>query len=325
MGPSSGYATCAGREIHYAEWGAQHTRTVIAWHGLARTGRDMDELASHLAQRYRVICPDTIGRGFSQWSPDPKAEYTLAFYAKLAADLMDRLGIDETHWIGTSMGGAIGTVCASGLYEPALKGRIKSLVLNDNAPQLAEPALARIRAYAGNPPSFASMAELEAFFRQVYKPFGWLSDAQWRRLAETSARRLPDGRWTPHYDPQMVRQFTDHPDDYSIWAHYDALEIPVLCLRGAESDLVLRETTGEMMRRGPGTKGLARIVEIAGCGHAPALNVPEQLDLVASFFDEHDPRDGRSKDGDKVDKDDKGGEAPSASRPAGEVALGNRR
>src|SRR5437868_12042129 len=280
---SSGYATCAGREIHYTEWGAQHRPTVIAWHGLARTGRDMDELAAHLCGRYRVICPDTLGRGLSQWSEDPQNEYTLAFYAKIAAELFERLRIEEAHWVGTSMGGAIGTVCAGGLLQPQLKGRIRSLVLNDNAPQLAEPALARIRAYAGNPPAFDSMAQLEAFFRQVYKPFGWLSDAQWRRLAQTSARRLPDGRWTPHYDPQMVRQFTDHPNDYDIWVHYDTIDVPVLCLRGAESDLVLRDATDEMMKRGPGKRGLARIVEIPGCGHAPALNVPEQLGLGKSF------------------------------------------
>ncbi|AMO21801.1 alpha/beta hydrolase [Ramlibacter solisilvae] len=288
MSSNSHYATCAGREIHFTEWGAQNARTIIAWHGLARTGRDMDELAAHLSARYRVICPDTLGRGFSQWSPDPHNEYTLRFYAKLAAELFDRLGIARAHWVGTSMGGAIGTVCASGLFEPRLAGRIASLVLNDNAPQLAEPALARIRAYAGNPPAFATMAELEAFFRQVYKPFGWLSDAQWRRLAETSARRLPDGRLTPHYDPAMVRQFTDHPNDYEIWAHYDVLKIPVLCLRGVESDLVLPETTAEMMRRGPGARGQARIVEVPGCGHAPALNVPEQLDLVTAFIEQNE-------------------------------------
>jgi len=288
MKHSSRYATCAGREIHYTEWGAQNGRTVIAWHGLARTGRDMDEMAEHLSDRYRVICPDTLGRGLSQWSPDPHNEYTLAFYAKLAADLLDQLGVTEAHWIGTSMGGAIGTVCAAGLFQPRLKGRIKSLVLNDNAPRLAEAALARIRAYAGNPPAFDTIAQLEAFYREVYKPFGWLSDAQWRRLTETSTRRLPDGRVTPHYDPAMVRQFIDHPADYDLWAHYDAIRVPVLCLRGAESDLVLRDATDEMMTRGPGLLGLARVVEIAGCGHAPALNVPDQLDLVTSFIEQHE-------------------------------------
>jgi len=287
MSSSSRYTTCAGREIHYTEWGAGHGPTVIAWHGLARTGRDMDELAAHLSARYRVICPDTIGRGFSQWSPDPHHEYTLAFYARLAAELFDRLGIESAHWVGTSMGGAIGMVCAGGLAQPGLKGRIRSLVLNDNAPHLAEPAIARIRAYAGNPPAFATMAELEAFFRQVYQPYGWLSDAQWRRLTETSTRRLPDGRVTPHYDPNMVMQFIDHPNDYEVWQHYEAIEVPVLCLRGAESDLVLRETTAEMLRRGPGRRGLARVVEVPGCGHAPALNVPDQLALVAGFIDQH--------------------------------------
>jgi pimeloyl-ACP methyl ester carboxylesterase len=186
------------------------------------------------------------------------------------------------------MGGAIGTVCAAGLFQPRLKGRIKSLVLNDNAPRLAEAALARIRAYAGNPPAFDTIAQLEAFYREVYKPFGWLSDAQWRRLTETSTRRLPDGRVTPHYDPAMVRQFTDHPADYDLWQHYDALTIPVLCLRGAESDLVLRDATDEMMTRGPGLRGLTRVVEIEGCGHAPALNVPDQLDLVTSFIAQHE-------------------------------------
>ena len=287
MSPNSHYITCAGREIHCTVWGADHARTVIAWHGLARTGRDMDELAQHLSARYRVICPDTVGRGLSQWSPDPGNEYTLAFYARLAAELMDRLDIDEAHWVGTSMGGAIGTVCAAGLFQPQLKGRIRSLVLNDNAPQLAQPALERIKAYAGNPPAFATVAQLEAFFREVYKPYGWLSEAQWRRLTETSVRRLPDGRVTPHYDPAMVRQFIDHPNDYELWQHYDRIEVPVLCLRGAESDLVAPEATREMLRRGPGLRGLVRVVEVPDCGHAPALNVPYQLDLVAGFIDEH--------------------------------------
>ncbi len=287
MNYSSRYATCAGREIHFTEWGSQHAQTVVAWHGLARTGRDMDELAEHLSARYRVICPDTVGRGLSQWSPDPVNEYTLAFYARVAAELFDRLDIQEAHWVGTSMGGAIGTVCAGGLLQPQLKSRIKTLTLNDNAPRLAEAALTRIRAYAGNPPAFDTMAQLEAFFREVYKPFGWLSDAQWCRLTETSARRLHDGRITPHYDPQMVRQFTDHTDEYLIWEHYDAIRIPVLCLRGENSDLVLRDATAEMMQRGPGLLGLAKVVEVPGCGHAPALNVAEQLDLVTAFIDQY--------------------------------------
>ena len=286
----SHYLRCAGREIHYTDWGAAAPGagrgTVVAWHGLARTGRDMDELAEHLSARgWRVICPDTIGRGLSQWSPDPKHEYCLAFYARIARELVEQLGIDRLHWVGTSMGGAIGMVGASGYFEPALKDRVQSLVLNDTAPQVQDAAIERIKSYAGSPPAFDTVLALEAFFRQVYKPYGALSDAQWRRLTETSTRRLPDGRVTPHYDPAMVQQFIHHPHDYLVWDHYDALRIPVLCLRGAESDLVARETTAEMLTRGPGARGQLQVLEVPGCGHAPALNVPAQLDAVTAFIE----------------------------------------
>ncbi|WP_225784576.1 alpha/beta fold hydrolase [Xenophilus sp. Marseille-Q4582] len=284
---TSCYARLCGREIHWMAWSPAEARdapAVIAWHGLARTGRDMDELAVHLAERgYRVICPDTLGRGLSQWSPQPDEEYQLRFYARLAEALCAHLQLEQVHWVGTSMGGAIGTVCASGLFEPAMQRRIRSLVLNDNAPELAAPALARIKAYAGQPPAFDTVAELEAFFRTVYQPYGWLSDAQWRRLTETSTRRLPDGRVTPHYDPAMVRQFTAHENDYLIWPHYDALQVPVLLLRGAESDLVLPEAVARMRMRGPGAAGRLEVIEVPDCGHAPALNVPSQLDAVLAF------------------------------------------
>ena len=282
---TSQYIDCGGVQLHYTDWGKADKGTVIAWHGLARTGRDMDELAAHLSQQgYRVICPDTVGRGLSQWSRAPEQEYCLAFYARLARELMDGLQLRAEHGVGTSMGGAIGTLCAAGLAEPSLKHRILSLVLNDNAPELAQVAIERIKTYAGHPPAFDTLTALEVFFRQVYQPYGWLSDAQWRRLAETSARRLPDGRITPHYDPAMVMQFTHHPNDYLIWDHYDAMTQPVLLLRGAQSDLVLPETVSAMRRRGPGTRGRLQVIEVHGCGHAPALNVLQQWEWVTDFI-----------------------------------------
>ncbi len=276
MTMTSHYIACEGRELHYTEWGAQHEETVIAWHGLARTGRDMDDIAAHLAQRYRVICPDTIGRGLSQWSPEPEREYCLAFYVKLAAALVDGLAIDRFHWLGTSMGGAIGLLAGA----TSLRGRMRRLVLNDSGPQTAAAAIERIRSYAGHPAAFDTVSELEAYFRGVYKPYGAMSDAQWRRLAETSTRRLPDGRVTPHYDPKMVMQFTHHADDYALWDAWDSLDLPVLCLRGEHSDLLLPEAAEEMRRRGP----RAVVATIAGCGHAPALNTFEQYALVERFL-----------------------------------------
>jgi pimeloyl-ACP methyl ester carboxylesterase len=272
----SAYVVCEERDIHYTDWGRPGDEVVVGWHGLARTCRDMDDVAAALSKRYRVVCPDTIGRGLSQWSPQPHREYCLEFYARLAVSLADQLGLERFHWLGTSMGGALGIRLAAG----AFKGRIRRLVLNDIGPQLGAAAVDRIRAYAGKPPEFERVSELEAYFRTVYRPYGWLTDEQWRRLAETSVRRTAQGKVAPHYDPSIVLQFEQHPRDYDQWEAYDAIEVPTLCLRGESSDLLLAETADAMRRRGP----RAEVITVPGCGHAPALNVPEQIALVERFF-----------------------------------------
>ena len=284
MTPVSHYLTCHGFNLHVTTWGDASKPAVIAWHGLARTGRDFDWLAEQLCANYFVVCPDTIGRGLSQWARDPKEDYSFVTYTHIAWDMMQALHIDQAHWIGTSMGGALGLVCAAGLVEPSFKGCIRSLVLNDIAPEISVAAVERIKAYAGQPPAFDTVPELEAFFRAAYAPFGALSDSQWRHLCESSTRRLPDGRFTPHYDPAITQQFFREVPEYPLWAEYDALNIPVMTLRGAQSDLIAPATIDAMRTRGPGAKGLLRTEEVQGCGHAPALNVPEQWRLVIDFL-----------------------------------------
>jgi pimeloyl-ACP methyl ester carboxylesterase len=284
MKPSSHYLQCHGFNIHFTAWGDASLPAVIAWHGLARTGRDFDALAEQLAPNYRVICPDTIGRGLSQWSLAPQADYCYATYARITLDLMNALQIEHAHWVGTSMGGALGLVCAAALEVPAFQGRIRSLVLNDIAPEISSAAVERIKAYAGQPPAFETVPELEAFFRQAYAPFGFQTDAQWTHMAETSTRRLPDGRVTPHYDPAITQQFFREVPEYPMWAEYDALTIPVMVMRGAQSDLISRDTIQTMRTRGPARQGLLRTEEIEACGHAPALNVPAQWDLITDFL-----------------------------------------
>ena len=202
-GPHSRYLTILDREIHVTEWGERGKRPLVMWHGLARTGRDFDDIARELAADFHIVAPDTIGRGLSQWSPAPQDEYSYDFYARLATGLVDAYGFETFDWIGTSMGGGIAIRAGAG----SLKNRITRFVINDIGPQVADAAIQRIRSYAGKPPRFERVSELEAYFRQVYKPYGFLTDAQWRRLTETSTRRLPDGGITPHYDPNMVAQF----------------------------------------------------------------------------------------------------------------------
>ena len=266
--PRSLFLDVEGYEIHVTEWGPTNGPVLVMWHGLARTGRDFDSLARHFRSAYRIVCPDTIGRGLSSWSRQPDADYVIPRYGELAERLLDRLGIGDCHWIGTSMGGLIGMTVAAG----AAGGRIGRLVVNDIGPRINPAALARIRSYVTQLPAFATLRELEALLRQVYRPFGRLSDAEWRAMAETSARRRDDGQWTLHYDPAVMRVFAAQPDDGHLWAEWDRISCPTLVLRGVAE---------EMTRRGP----RALLVTVPGCGHAPALNVSDQIAVIEAFLE----------------------------------------
>ena len=280
MSPVSRYLTLAGRSVRILDWGRADAPAVILWHGFARNAHDFDDLAAALCNRYRLLSIDTIGRGLSEWSPEPDAEYTVPFYARQAVELFTQLELTTARWVGTSMGGLIGMAVAA----TALKDRISHLILNDVGPAIAPGAVSRILTYAGSPPTFASLPELEQYFRTIYAPFGIASDVGWRKLAETSARRLPDGRLTPHYDPQIAavlgRQAATATGD--AWPLYDQIAAKTLLLRGAVSDLLAEETAAEMTRRGP----KARRIDIPGVGHAPALDTPEQIALIAQFLAE---------------------------------------
>ena len=276
MTMASRYLTCIGRELHFTEWGAENTEAVLCWHGLARTGRDFDALARHLSGRYRVICPDLLGRGCSQWALEPEREYCFAFYREIALDLCSQLGIERMRWIGTSMGGLLGIALAGG----ALRGRVTHLVLNDVGPDVPEGAVQRIAAYGGNPPTFETLTALERWLRTVYAPFGPQTDATWRHLAETSWRRTDAGKITVHYDPRLMGHLTSHPADWDQWAAYDRIQCRTLLFRGRGSDVLSRETAEAMTQRGP----RCRLVEIEYCGHAPMLNVMAEQQVIDDFL-----------------------------------------
>lgn len=264
------------REVHLTEWGRPGAQPLVMWHGLARTGRDFDYIAAALSDRFHIICPDTIGRGLSEWSDQPDQDYCLDAYAHLAREIADAVGFKSMHFLGTSMGGALGIRVAA----TTLAGRIDRLVINDIGPTFPPAPFERIKTYIGNPPEFGTVTELEAYFRTIYKPFGAHTDAQWRHLAETSMRRLPSGKITTHYDPAIVRQMFVHPNDYELWQYWDRITAPTLVLRGVNSDLLLPDAAQAMTSRGP----KAKIVEIPGCGHAPALNVASQIEVVRAFL-----------------------------------------
>ena len=273
-GPRSSYVQAAGFEVHVTEWGERGRPAIVMWHGLARTGRDFDEAAQALSDSHFVICPDTIGRGLSAWARPE--DYSYARFGDTALALLDHYGIGRLGWVGTSMGGLIGVTLAAG----RLKGRIERLVVNDIGPDIPGAGIGRIATYVGNPPVCDTVAEMGAWLRRNYAPFGDNSDAFWQRMVDTSVRRMDDGRITVHYDPAIVSQLTHHKADLDVWDAYDAIEAPTLLLRGETSDVLSPTVAAEMTRRGP----RPHLVEFAGVGHAPTLATTAEIDLLRQFL-----------------------------------------
>lgn len=276
IGPKSTLIASNGHELHVTEWGDRGKPALVMWHGLARTGRDFDELAAVLAADWFVICPDTLGRGLSSWARDPKIDYSYSAYGDHATAILDHYGIGTTAWIGTSMGGLLGVTLAA----DRLKGRINRLVVNDIGPWIPEEATGRIAAYVGSPPSFHTISELEEWLRVNYAPFGDNTDAFWHRMRDTSFRRADDGSITVHYDPRIVNQFTHHRADLDCWPQWDLLEVKTLLLRGEESDVLPIGVAREMQERGPKPE----LVEMADVGHAPTLASQSEIDLISGFL-----------------------------------------
>ena len=274
--PTSVYVQAGDHEIHLTEWGDPAKPALIMWHGLARTGRDFDDLAQALCGDYFVICPDTLGRGMSAWAGDPATDYSFEVFGDHALAIIEHYKIDKLRWVGTSMGGLLGMVLAGG----RLKGRITHFVVNDVGPTLPQDAVDRIVTYAGNPPIFDTVMEMEKWLRAAYAPFGDNPDSFWRKMTETSIRRTDAGKVTVHYDPKIVTHLTAQPDDFDLWAYWDAIDADTLLLRGETSDVLLPENAEEMRARGP----RPRMETFEGVGHAPTLGTEREFRLIADFL-----------------------------------------
>jgi len=261
----------------YLEWGvADNPRVLICVHGLTRCARDFDFLGRELSAHYRVVCPDVPGRGDSDWLKNPM-DYVAPTYVNAMVALVARLGVETVHWVGTSMGGLIGMTLASLPETP-----ITRLVLNDVGPVLTAASLERIGTYVGKAPRFPSVDAAEQYVRAVCAPFGPHSDGQWRILTEHVLRSDHAGGYRMHYDPAIAVPFNAEKErkDMDLWKVYDAIRCPTLVVRGEQSDLLTRETAGQMAARGP----RAALAEMKGIGHAPTLMHADQIAVVREFL-----------------------------------------
>ena len=280
----SHYVQCAStsglHNMAYHEWGDPNNQNVlICVHGLTRRGSDFNVLARAMSDRYRVICPDVVGRGDSDWLPNPML-YGIPQYVADMVTLIARLGVSHVDWFGTSMGGLIGIFLASQEHSP-----IRRMILNDVGPKIEASALNRLSDYVGKPLRFKTKKEGLIYLNRICAPFGTFTPLEWKEY--NGPHLIKDGsEWILHYDPNIAKPFaavtmaTAAMGEMLTWKAYDAIHADMLIVRGGNSDLLSEATVRKMCERNP----RARSIEIPGVGHAPAFISPEQVSLVREFF-----------------------------------------
>ncbi|AMP00635.1 alpha/beta hydrolase fold family protein [Collimonas arenae] len=268
-------------KMAYQEWGDPHNPNVLLCiHGVTRVSGDFDQLARALCDTYRVVCPDVVGRGRSDWLRDPQY-YVVPQYLSDMVTLLARLNAETVDLVGTSMGGLIGMALASLPENP-----VRKLVLNDVGPKLDLEAMARIGEYIGADMRFNTFDEAAAYIRAISASFGEHTDAEWHKLAADVLRQDRDGKWIRHYDLKLSVPFTMttgeafKASEALLWAAYNAITCPTLLLRGAQSDLLSPEVAQIMTQCGP----KAKLVELPGAGHAPTLLHIDQIEVVTDFL-----------------------------------------
>jgi pimeloyl-ACP methyl ester carboxylesterase len=268
----------------YHEWGdPANPRVLMCVHGLTRTGRDFDTMARAFSDEYRVVCPDVVGRGRSDWLADPRY-YAVPQYVSDMVTLIARLDVEKVDWFGTSMGGLIGMGLAGQAKSP-----ITRLVLNDVGPRIAAQALERIGAYLGLAVRFKTFEEGLAYLQTISASFGRHTPEQWRELNGAMLKPVQGDEgleWGLHYDPAMAQPFRAvTPEiaamgEFAMWKLFEAIDVPTLVVRGAQSDLLTRETVADMTARGKQVTA----VEVPDVGHAPTFIDPAQIAIARRFF-----------------------------------------
>ena len=264
----------------YHAWGDPHNRKVLLCvHGLTRRGSDFKTLAEAMCKEYYVVCPDVVGRGDSDRLSNPML-YAVPQYVSDIAQLVKALGVSQVDWLGTSMGGLIGMVYAAMPHSP-----IRKMLINDVGPKIEPEAIKRLGSYVGQPFSFVSRADALNRLNAICATFGEHTPEEWE-IYNGPMLIERNGLWGMHYDPDISVPFASvnpimaKAGEMAMWHAFKQIKIPMLIVRGAESDLLSAATVAEMCKVNP----YARSIEIPNVGHAPAFVKQEQIALAKEFF-----------------------------------------
>ena len=264
----------------YHAWGdPSNPKVLICVHGLTRRGSDFKTLADAMCKDYYVVCPDVVGRGESDRLSNPML-YAVPQYVADMTQLVKHLGVKQVNWFGTSMGGLIGMVYASMPNSP-----IRKMLINDVGPRIEPEAIARLGSYVGQPFAFANREEALAKINQICATFGDHTPQEWE-IYNGPMLVQRDGKWVMHYDADIAVPFASvnpimaKAGEMAMWHAFKQIHIPMLIVRGGNSDLLSAATVSEMCK----VNSYARSIEIPNVGHAPAFVKAEQIALAKEFF-----------------------------------------
>jgi pimeloyl-ACP methyl ester carboxylesterase len=270
----------AGRKYGWHNTGSQ---TVVCLAGLTRNSMDFHDFALRLTsdpdRPRRVLCLDYRGRGMSQHDRNWR-NYNVLVEAEDVVAGVTAAGIEQAVFVGTSRGGLI--VFALAAMHPTL---LRAVIFNDIGPRIEPTGLVRIRNYLEHTNKFETIEAAAATFRAASKNQfpdwdlqRWIQQAE--AILEQRGSRL---HW--RYDRKVTRSLTDINLDKPLpqmWPQFAGLgHIPVMVVRGENSDMLSEETVEEMGRV---HKGLRKLT-VPRQGHAPDLGTPEVADKIARFID----------------------------------------
>lgn len=311
--PRLDYVVCTNptgiHRMAYWEWGDPHnSRVLLCVHGLTRTGRDFDELAKALSLYYRVVCPDIVGRGQSDWLADP-SQYIVPQYIADMFTLIARLQPTTIDWVGTSMGGLIGLGVVGALANVAPSRRLltrpvqtfnskcyvpfRRMVLNDIGPVVSAEGLARIGTYIDQELVYESFDQAVEQAKIRWKDFGFHTQEQWHALTRDVFVQKGN-QWVLAYDLAIAKPFKKQflgqtPEQAQssvklaqqvLWQAFESLPAETLIVRGQQSDLLSAQTAKQMLAR----HDQATLYEVPKVGHAPTFMQKDQIQVVKQFL-----------------------------------------
>ncbi|NQV81380.1 MAG: alpha/beta hydrolase [Alphaproteobacteria bacterium] len=271
------FTTRDGLKLYYRDYAnAAGLVPVLCLAGSTSNSRSFDDLAPHIAQTRRVLTMDWRGHGNSDWDPD-ESNYSFKADADDVVEFLAHLGVPKVVIIGTSRGGIIGMVL--GLSNPEV---LAGVVMNDIGPAIGAAGSARLRSRTVLDAEFATFDEAGVNCRARYDtPTPGLSDAYWTSYARRTCRRHDDGKVRPDYDPGYGRAFRAGQTTGSLWPAFESLaNIPVLAIRGSESDILEAAGMAAMAQRKPDML----TATVPSRNHCPFLDEPESLAAIDGFL-----------------------------------------